>query len=57
MDIPETQKPNFLEENKPNSHKWPVAASYNVNNHICIMQKVRKQQAEGHKLAQYQLSN
>lgn len=34
-----------------------VAVSSNVNNHICIMQKVSKQQAEGHKLAQHQLSN
>lgn len=34
-----------------------VAASYNVNNHVCIMQKVGKQQTEGHKLAQHQLSN
>lgn len=35
----------------------PIAASYNVNNRICIMQKVSKQPAEGHKLAQYRLSN
>lgn len=34
-----------------------VAASYNVNNHVCIMQKAGKQQTEGHKLAQHQLSN
>lgn len=34
-----------------------VATSYNVNNHVCIMQKVGKQQTEGHKLAQHQLSN
>lgn len=32
-------------------------ASHNVSNHICIMQKVSKQQAEGHKLAQHQMSN
>lgn len=35
----------------------PAAAWHNVNNHICIMQKVSKQLAEGHKLAQYRLSN
>lgn len=34
-----------------------AATPYNVNNHICIMQKVGKQQTEGHKLAQHQLSN
>ncbi len=33
------------------------ATSYDVNNHVCIMQKVGKQQTEGHKLAQHQLSN
>lgn len=34
-----------------------AATPYNVNNHVCIMQKVGKQQTEGHKLAQHQLSN
>lgn len=34
-----------------------VAASDNVNNHVRIMQKVGKQQTEGHKLAPHQLSN
>lgn len=34
-----------------------VATSNNINNHVCIMQKVGKQQAEGQELAQHQLSN
>lgn len=47
----------FSRKINPIATSDPAAASYNVNNHICIMQKVSKQPAEGHKLAQYRLSN
>lgn len=53
--LPKPRKPNILRV-QPVIYDH-VAASHSVNNRICIMQKVTKQQAEGHKLAQYQLSN
>lgn len=47
---------DFTTGNKAATHGH-VVPSNNVNSHICIMQKVGKQLAEGHKLAQHQLSN